>query len=79
MSELRTVEVLVLDEWLTIPFQNLKDGNTFRLTDPTGELVSDMGRTEFIAIADAYPDPDTGFYMIDTLPPAEYPEEEILK
>lgn len=77
--ELRTAEVLVLDEWLNIPFENLKKGNTFRLTESTGELVSAMGRTEFIAVSDAYPDPITGLAMIDTLPPGDYPEEEILK
>ena len=51
----RICKVLVNDVWKIISFRLLKEGNIFRLTEPTGEPVRDnLGKTVFMATSDAY-------------------------
>lgn len=55
-EDLRVVEVLVNGTWKKSIFKDLKEGNTFRLTDPKTKqfIKNSFGETEFVANTDAY-------------------------
>jgi hypothetical protein len=61
MDEFRKTEVLVNEEWLEIPFMQLKKGDNFRLTESDGEIVMGPdGDTVFVAVSDAEISPEYG-------------------
>jgi hypothetical protein len=69
MENLRKIEKKVNDKWVEIPFTELKNGDTFRMFESTGEPVVDPNhgnpRTEFLAIGDLYEYKETGQWMIE--------------
>lgn len=54
MKNLRTVERLTDGEYVKIPFQELKKGDTFRMFNPDGEPVIWKEDTIFYAMGDPY-------------------------
>src|SRR5690554_2299133 len=65
----RIVQVLRKNKWVTIPFTELKKGDTFRMFETNGKPVIDTNngklRTEFLAISELYRDSETGEWCID--------------
>jgi hypothetical protein len=65
----RIVQVLRKNKWVTIPFSQLKKGDTFRMYESNGEPVIDPNngnpRTEFLAVSELYKDSETGEWCID--------------
>lgn len=65
----RIVQVLRKNKWVTIPFNELKKGDTFRMFESNGEPVIDFNngkpRTEFVAISELYQDIRTGEWCIE--------------
>jgi len=63
MEDFRKVEVLKYGEWVEVDFKDLHRFDTFRMFEPTGELVTDEnGFTIFIA--DSEPFELDGVYAI---------------
>lgn len=54
-------------DWIVVDFKDLKEGDKFRMFEPTGEPVVDkeFNETEFIAKCDAYINED-GIWSIIT-------------
>lgn len=52
--DFRKTEIFKNGEWIEVEFKDILKGNLFRLIESTGEIVSDKGETEFIAVSDAY-------------------------
>ena len=51
----RKVKIFQDEKWIDIKFEDLKNGNKFKLIELTGEEVKDSdGNSEFIAISDTY-------------------------
>ena len=65
----RIVQVLRKNKWVTIPFTELKKGDTFRMFEANGEPVIDPNngkpRTKFLAISELYQDSRTGEWCIE--------------
>lgn len=51
-DNLRTAQVYQNDQWVDVPFMDLKKGDIFRLVEPNGVLAD--GGEEAIADTDAY-------------------------
>jgi hypothetical protein len=65
METKRKTEVLGETGWVEIEFRDLKAGDTFRLFEPTGEIVIDhTGKNEFYAVTNAEIDPIHNEYSI---------------
>lgn len=64
----RKAEIKIDGEWREIPFMELKRGDTFRLFEPTGEIVAAGKYTEFVADTDAYLN-EEGVGTIGTIDP----------
>lgn len=76
MSDKRKVEWFVPGlEWQECEFEQLKEGDMFRLTEPTGEPVVWKGETIFHAMGDAYQNEDD-IWAIETATEKEYWEEK---
>ena len=54
MNELRKVEVYLNDAWMQVPLSGVKKGERFRMFEPSGEVVTMKGISEFVADCDAY-------------------------
>lgn len=56
MSDVRRTEILTkTQQWKSIPFEQLRKGDTFRMFEPTGEPVLDKSKNNiFIAHSDPY-------------------------
>ena len=59
MSQSRKTQILKDREWVNIEFQELRNGDNFKLFEFNGEEVdkavrNENGNTEFMAISDAY-------------------------
>jgi len=65
----RIVQALRKNKWVTIPFTELKKGDTFRMFEANGEPVIDPNngkpRTKFLAISELYQDSRTGEWCIE--------------
>lgn len=54
------------DRWVKIDFRDLKKGNRFKLFEGDDEPVLDLGgNAEWVANTDAYPEPDSGIYLVE--------------
>ncbi len=67
MDNIRKVEVLRNDVFEEIPFEQLKDGDAFQLTEPTGEHVFNEAGTVFHKAA-SDPFKEDGVWMIEAEP-----------
>lgn len=63
--DFRKAEILKNNEWVEVEFKDIHKRNLFRLIESTGEIVSDKGKTEFIAASDAYLNKD-GIWEVGT-------------
>lgn len=76
MSDKRKVERYIPGlEFVECEFDQLKETDMFRLTEPTGEPVEWKGETVFHAMGDAYQRED-GIWAIETATEKEYQEEK---
>lgn len=63
----RTIEVLKDNKWMPIGRGDIKVGDTFRMFEPSGEIVIDpIGHTEWVAMSDSIPTEPSGNFMIRT-------------
>ena len=64
MNQNRKAQIFKNENWIDVEFQELKNGDNFRLFEFNGEEVKDKnGNTKFIATSDAYL--NNGFWTIN--------------
>lgn len=54
--DIRKAEVFTNNAWTEVPFEDIKEGQKFRLFEPTGEPVVNLrdNIVEWVALSDAY-------------------------
>jgi hypothetical protein len=64
---MRRVEIKINGEWEPAKFEDIIEGDIFRLFEPTGEPVEDLdGNTVFTAMTDAFTNED-GIHAVHIL------------
>jgi len=58
-------ELFTNNRWLKIDFKELKKGDKFRVYNPLGNLAINKGKSEFIALCDAFVDPKNNQWTIN--------------
>lgn len=67
-DELRTVQRLVDNEWITVRMSELQPGDTMRMLEPSGEIVLGRdGETTFCVVAPPWNDDGTWTVMTETI------------
>ncbi len=67
LKKIRKVVVLRDDDWQEIPFEQLKNGDTFRMYEPTGEPILNEAGTVFHK-ATSEPFLKDGIWAIEAVP-----------
>lgn len=65
MKPIRLVERKKGSKWLIIRMEEVRKGDTFRLTEPDGTPVKVGRKRNFIALGDAFKDPNLGTWAVE--------------